>query len=695
MLEDIVTDVRFTQKGSLIALRNHGSFFVDYHYIFNTRVLSESQQNATLNVLRNHSELKGFKTTQKDEPFSIAQITAPARIAKLLEGLFKKKFAAPHYTQQLREFVNPQTVVKIDEKLANALRLKAEFNKKISGFKPAKRRKIMQELEQGKEDSEGLKQLHDEVKRHSAIRFNNEQELEIMLSSTDGIIPRETPSMLTYEELMQQKWLFLDIEMPLYNHPDPAKREVSWVGLSYYEKGKKKKQIHTLSNLEANKHKDYGVITYSSQDELIKGVRESVLQEDPLFVSPFNAPYDLLKLREKSKEFTRKGTKTVKENSKKFTPRIGIRERQVIDIYKWARLALDHLPRKKLEVVARRIKGDFTKEVTYKQQAALEVLARKGDPHAARTIASYLSKDVDILVDIFESEEFQHILKIAAELAEDFHIPLTSLLDSPDTINLAQDRAHHKNIGMHRVEISREGEEFKEKRTKARAKLREMLKNELSDVVQPLTGTYTNVVKAYIPIGHHLRHLISKRFPLADKLYFRKEDTDYGRHFLAKYGNTLSYLMLDDFGDFYVIADEAIDYKHQVTSKIVDSRNPSSPPERLEKKKLKIAGNYGVTHTAIGKALWLMCRRIKRFAKQNNLKIIYHDRNYLYFTGANDAFRSQYTFDPEKTPVLKVDEIDTFEVSSIKGVPKQAYRKYGFYKKDVRESEDQTRFTDV
>ncbi len=707
----------------------------------------QEKQKLLLELRKKHPKL-----TIHGGPYEVIQLKGTADLKETLSHIsFKKTSVAsylcdPRYTEQARRIIaNPVTKVELDEQTAHLLSLKTQFDDGMLDLRNSLSQEIKSksratasfnalnelffERKQSKLTTHPLtrslpesiiekrKELHDVYKQFSkhAVRDSKRRTLDLVLSSNHMKSPRQ----LSYPELMDQKWLFLDIEVPRFKTND----EVSWVGLAYNHKGTVTKEMHTLSDVGAQIHEGYSIHRYDTEEQLAEGVQHSIQKENPFIISPYNAKFDILKLRESRRKSKNKfdigaaHTEPRTEVTLKFFERVGIQGRSVIDLLRWAQAAFDYLPNQKLEMVAKHILGDerFKKSISYEQLEDLENIARDGSnpiqKESAQTIATYLSHDVNVLLDIFNSNEFRSTFKIATELARDFNVPLASLLHSPSAINAIQKARFHNVLGIHRDDVYLLTKSLTKQRTAAKSHFRDHIEDLVEDAVsispaikEHKIGVYGNVIKAYIPFGACLRDLIAKRFPESSQLFDKKPDssrdhwTSDEKLFLAKYENAIADFMITDYAGLKLMEKQ----KDRIEKSLKNQDNPkklkelrsslAKLEENIGKRKNRLWGNYNVDDVSIATALDKLAYRIYQFANDNKLKIIHQKGPYLYFTGGTPEQFSQAhkkhelgiddKIWTENPPVVFADFIGRALIGNERddGEERIFYERHGFYK---------------
>ncbi|MEK6886318.1 MAG: 3'-5' exonuclease, partial [Nanoarchaeota archaeon] len=517
-------------------------------------------------------------------------------------------------------------------------------------------------------------------------------ELELLLNSFNPIRPLRY---LNHEEIMQQKWGFLDIETPGFNDPDGG--DISWAGLSYVQNGVPvKKEVHTLSKLPKKFYKGYEVLSHGSEEILLTAERDSIRRENPLFLSAYNAKYDFLNSRNAHPDFDigEDDTRPRMEVHIKNLERVGINGRLVIDLYRWAQIAFPKLPNYRLETVAKHIFGEgkfkkklgeevLTKDEHYAKLAVLDKEARAGNMQAAETNLNYVADDVDILPEILNNEQFQQYLKHAAWISQEFKIPLSHLFYSLRSINKTQDEDFLKVLKLPRTETRRMDEKSKIERKKAQTMFRNYLEGKLDEVFEVLPkGPVSDVAIAHVPYGYYLRHLIKKRFPKSDEIYKRQADSnlsDFERLIYAQFGNTLAEYLITDYGILRDRKIKVINYEHQLTfgkEKEFEKLNGL-----LESQLRNVGGNYDVRPREIEDTMNLMGGDIVNILKKNNASIISHEGSFVYIKGDKDVVFSN-------SPLIKVASLGDALITIKNEKQRVIYEKYGTFNK--RSSKEKT-----
>ena len=520
--------------------------------------------------------------------------------------------------------------------------------------------------------------------------------LDLILQNTESITPIQP---LSYERIRNEKWLFFDIEIPLFASKEET--EISWVGMTYIHENKVKKEIHTLRDLGKKQFKKYKIIHYENEKELTKGVADSIQKENPYVVSAYNAKFDVLKLREAG-EFVigMNDKKPYQDVSISFFERLGLEGREIIDLLRWAQIAYDYLPNRKLELVSRTTLPNlfFTKSLTYDEMAEKERIAKYNPDKKIREkmaieIADYLIGDVDIMPELFFSKEFQSSLEIACDISEQFKIHFSNLLYSQRAINKIQERSYYNAIGIPRDDILYRTKKSRERVSKAKQEFRTLLK--ANNKIEAPAGIYSNVHLAYLKYGHVLSEIIKERLPETQTLFNRKPKNGFENHLLGRYMNGLAEWLTADYtilkkmekkyfdkvqkfklSEEYInvmYSNQKLEFSKNKTSKEQFNRGTLSvktlkknlhsnskdfmdktnikqkefiefldQKRRYNKFKILFRSQYSINENQVEQILSKQFLAAQKFGEQANLKIIHQEGPYIYFSGDAEEVKKQH-----------------------------------------------------
>lgn len=725
MAKVIITDAKQKNKKEQYCVFDYGSFFVDSSdHIHTTRWVSNEQVPVIISQIKSNQNTKDCEIKVVNRAYPVVQLKGPMSIRDDLP----KAFVKGHFSEQIRmRKAIPGSFAEVDDTILDALKEKksleeilkdarCNIDSSFSSNAPSYRTRVFNVLCDAfeKKDMGILEQYQFAKKIPSAVlakvtgaipRLENLQKVvsleidkkDITIDITSNCSEAvKNVEAFSFDEVMARKFLFMDIEIPYFKAQNPKDRDVRWVGMNYYENGKMTKEMHTLSDLGTDEFKEYKLFTYKTEEELIEGVRKSVLKENPYYVSTYNTKFDLLKLRERGVGFKigEDESKPLMEVNTKFFERIGLLGREVIDLLRWSQIMFDFLPNQKLETVAKYVLGEmrFSKSISYDEMKELEDIARSDQDigrrrEAARKIASYLSDDVDILPELFLSRQFTESLRVACVISKKYGIPLTHLLYSANAVNEAQDKSFFQNVGTYRDERVGKNIQMIEERSKARQAFKKRTALEVLADTRP--GIYDNIYKIYARHGKMLRHLIAKRFPDGKFILDMTSDEPSVRHFIARYQNALLRYIVEDYeiysnkvSEFRRFCDECkvqeseiVALYDKLTIKYSNLRR-TNPPKRdvlreltsyhfkkfisheidanmsylgskvcdllnmytlVRKQERVIGGNYALQIHDIEIGIIKAAESVQDFAFKNGLKVVHANGHYVYLQGGDEA----------------------------------------------------------
>ncbi len=736
----LLTDIKHKEK-PFFTLDKYGSFFAERPYVFNSRVFySKEEANKLIDKLKENEiltkigvEIKHFNKVSK---FHLVHVTGPAEISDILSTKFSSDFIAPHYTEQLRMFANPGTLVEVlDDSLLPNLQLKKEFNERMEKLREKLEYKLydkkegfitqtingLEELtpkliskkELTPKDIVMFRRVPSELLEESIALYALRERIRNEVSNGDSIfrdnklefvfhdLPLKKVRPLSFKEWMDRKWLFEDIERAEYGEKNPR---VSDIGMHYIEKGSStKKQIFSLMPIGKKEVNGYTIIDGAPHEfAQIDASAEDVRKENPLVMVFYNAPYDLLGLKEVGTGYT-VGTNKSKPRTEATAvsmKRMAVEGRFVIDLLPWARTIFPGLPSYKLPCVKSHINvrhglPPVGKDIDYPQLKKNFHAAMKGDAAKALENTIYLTHDCDWTKEIHQSEEFQDTFKLNVEASDDFTVPVERLAFSPNGIDLSQFLSFWQNVGTYMDEIHRKEKKSNEIDRESRKRFKKMLENiienegkSFENVIAKKAGTYQKVTIGLVSLGSYLGDLVERRFPLAAKInkklpsdgrpYYKEHE----RMYLAQLGNALTKFIVLDDSRLGGLMDKYADEKFML---LPDQERIAKLEKDITKSQKKMLGNYMVSSIEVDTCLYALARRILEFSKNNGMTLIHQEGPLLYFTGGKDA--KFYT-----SPIIKADTIDEVFVSNDWNSKhsykrKISYQKYGFRKGERRKRE--------
>lgn len=498
-----------------------------------------------------------------------------------------------HQSEMMRWELGPiGSIIESDAELIKILEEKKEIDADIRRYEHEFgkiRYKKIKNLELKKSIEEKIEKFSSRLKEISPGNFavlseekmSEEGVVEVHLDSYDSL---KYKRMLSAEELYSKKWMLLDIEKPKFG---TVEEEVSWVAVMYCDKGKLKKEIYTLHDPGKDEINGCKIKRgFKDEIELLKAVEESIAQENPDIISAYNAKYDLLEMREakeKAKErfvAGKRGAGPKKDVSTPFFERIRVPGRIVLDKLDFWANPYDYLPNAKLVMIAKEVLGRGGKIINYEQQRELEYLAdgskeeisediakiisdfkgiKKEDickinnikNVAAEIIATYVSDDTQLLVDLFEHEKFMKILKGFEFVCNFAKVDYGAAMNSFNSINNIQDKLFFEVTRAHRDEMFGKGAD---KRAHERRDKELFLEKRMGEIEEKYTrGMFSPVFQAYVPYWVFLREHIASRFPKINEFYehYKNQDDKNVKFVLSKYGDALANYLIIDFG-FYI-----------------------------------------------------------------------------------------------------------------------------------------------
>lgn len=373
----------------------------------------------------------------------------------------------------------------------------------------------------------------------------------------------------TFEELMAEPMVILDIEMPLFKREEA---EVSWTALLHYRQGKRSGQtVFSLYEVEEPVN-NFQTKKSQSGNELVDKVKLAIVEKEPkptIFVA-YNAHFDSMELREAGDfEIGEDETEPKKIATLKFFERIGIKSMDVLDPWKWARTQFSYLPNQKLLMVRRHLFGEEEeKEIDYGQMEELELICQgrlkpgeasqsvqnlvKEKP-AAGIIASYVSKDVLPLADILDTKIFRRSLEDVTYLAQLFRIDPFLLQHDAKRVQDFLERKFFEKTGTFRGAVHPHLKVFMNYEQKVENKFKREIRKRFLPTTGRLKGSISHVAKAYLPLGRILQPDLEYFFPETRQFYNYADShsADHQRRFfLARYEDALAGWMWKDYAAY-------------------------------------------------------------------------------------------------------------------------------------------------
>jgi len=490
--------------------------------------------------------------------------------------------------------------------------------KKIDKSLIKKRKKINDEIIEANNLFNGNIKI--DYSRVSDKKGKRDHKLRLEKTSADFLKKAKAPSL---EDVVNFKWAFIDIEIPHFKRKNAG---VTWVGVKYYDGKKEISRIHTIHDIAPDKSGDYEVIKHKSIDEMIKSFTEEFNKFNPDVVSTYNTRFDLIKLRETLAGFKVGENKTdpLYKVTTKFFERIGIRNRLVIDFFRWQKIARAYDINAKLEMAA-----GFEKSINYDQLAKFEDYCIRGGKigeKASNLDSRYLASDVDSLFSLFNLDEFRKNMEDILWMSDKFNISIERLLHMPNVINEFQEEGYFETMGITRKNV------FPYKKTKQtnimeRKCLDYFMKKVVNKSVKEkeIKGVSNNVCKVFIPIGDFFREPLSKRSTKIGEFFDYKDKFEKDKHrvfFLEQYAKAFSRWITVDYARFLKDKDkhDKILSKNNINFEEMKKIYYDLWDTARKKGQSNLSGKLGMGNLAIKDIEQLVNENVKTFAENKGIK---------------------------------------------------------------------------
>ncbi|MFH1511590.1 MAG: hypothetical protein ABIF10_07920 [Candidatus Woesearchaeota archaeon] len=165
--------------------------------------------------------------------------------------------------------------------------------------------------------------------------------------------------------------------------------------------------------------------------------------------------------------------------------------------------------------------------------------------------AYYLTRDVSVLYDLYNSQVFQESLDDLMWLSQNYRIPLSLLAYSPFCVNDAQEREYFKEVGTFRDAVYPMTKQRREIVSRAKERIKD-IKNDLLPYSKGILW-HKNLKKCFVPWGDFIIPLVKKRFPrVQDFISYKEQFSTPGRqYYLAKFSSAFAEWMLVDYARFF------------------------------------------------------------------------------------------------------------------------------------------------
>ncbi len=598
-MQTLLTDIRIRGHSLKLSLQGLGSFTaVDYKHTFPLRRVPPSQVAWAWNELSRREALQSHTRREVNSFFDLIQVDGPMEIARRKSytlGQIKEHLLhhpdlveVPQFVTRMVDYLIKSPPSALKPYTINSLREHLYAHPKVEERHKPTIDKILAVLEEGwpvhgTDDSsprvwvpsplpkEFFRGGYTALARWRIAPKGSIVEVDDSLVAALEAGSREIPlenrikyrRVRTAAELLQETMSIVDIEIPLF---DTREAQVSWASVVHYSQ-RQSLGATVFSLYQTPPSGEFQSEQSIGERELVEKVKKSIRDSESTIFVAYNVPFDAIKLREAGNfEIGEDDEEPKKVATLPFFERIGIKARDVLDLYRWARIQFEYLPNQKLVTVLRYLRGEssFRKEITYRQQAQLERICQGRDPteasqkvqamlaerSAPEIIASYVHKDTAALVDILDSEIFRQGVEDACYLGQLFTIDPFLLLHDAKRIQDFLERRFFEKVGTFRDAIYPRFKVFTQYEHKVKEKLKREVKRHFPTTIQ---GTIENCTKVYLPLGRILQQDVQWFFPEARKLYAYVDshrDDPQRRFFLARYEDALAEWMWKDYAAF-------------------------------------------------------------------------------------------------------------------------------------------------
>ncbi len=535
-LETLLTELSFRGDRLRLNFGDVGEVFLNYHHVFPTRAhlsLNRSQIAETA--------LKWNKKTQnlKYWPLyggQILQVSASKSLAKELPEAFIKG----HYLEQARwRIAAPFSQVTIGDQLAEVLekklevdslfthyaqRIREENASRSSAYQNQRANLIWKEVARSilpfsPEKKKQLSTLEEEAINRIKERLSNFPVLKGVnyaygTGRLDIILDKQHHQYQFLKfgscALAEQKDVvsicYMDIEEPFFDTPE---EEISWICQRFVKGKERQNEVYTIrKTTPLRENSGTQIFNYPSERDCLAAVTEEINSRNPHFLIAYNAPFDLIEIREAEEEGFPIGARESgpkKEVSKDLFLRVAVAGRQVLDLLRFSRFAYPFLPNHRLGTVTKFLGLDFTKSLNYAQLAAEERKAVSGDLSAADKIASYVGGDVAVMEEMMKKTD---LLEVVSLVCRFFSIEPYKAVYSPEAVDDWLKRYYFKQVGTYETDTRFFSKENQEKH-KDRKTIAQKIKQEIMLPGGNKPGLYRGVSYVYLPWADHLKEIFA------------------------------------------------------------------------------------------------------------------------------------------------------------------------------------------
>ncbi len=535
-LETLLTELSFRGDRLRLSLREGGEVLLNYHHVFPTKAHLSLNRSQIAEIA-----LKWNKKTQnlKYWPLyggQILQVSASKSLAKELPEAFIKG----HYLEQARwRIAAPFSQVTVGAQLAEVLekklevdslfihyaqRIREENASKSSAYQNQRANLVWKEIARSilpfsPEKKKQLSTLEEEAINRIKERLSNLPVLKGVNYAygngrLDIILDKQHHQYLFLRfgscDLAEKKdavsICYIDIEEPFFDTPE---EEISWICQRFVKGKERQNEIYTIrKTTPLRENSETQIFNYPSERDCLAAVTEEINSRNPHFLIAYNAPFDLIEIREAEEEGFLIGARESgpkKEVSKDTFLRVAVAGRQVLDLLRFSRFAYPFLPNHRLETVAKFLGLNFTKSLNYNQLAAEERKAVSGDLSAADKIASYVGGDVAVMEEIIKKT---NLLEVVSLVCRFFSIEPYKAVYSQEAVDDWLKRYYFKQVGTYETDTRFFSKENQEKH-KDRKTLAQKTKYGIMLPGGNKPGLYRGVSYVYLPWADHLKEIFA------------------------------------------------------------------------------------------------------------------------------------------------------------------------------------------
>lgn len=535
-LDAILTELSF--KGDLLRLNlgELGEVFLNYHHLFPTKThLSVERSQIIQMALRWNEKTRNLKywTLRGGE---ILQTSAP----KSLAGELPEAFIRGHYLEQAKwRIAAPFSQVTMGDQLADILKNKQEVDSlfthyaqrireenasKSFAYQSQRSNLVWKEVARAilpfsPEKKKRLSVLEEEAIYQIKKRLSNlpvlkgvnyaygNGRLNVILDKKYHQYPfLKFGSCALAENKDSVSICYIDIEEPFFDTPE---EEISWICQRFVKGKARQDEIYTIrKTTPSGENSERKIFNYPSERDCLAAVTEEINLRNPHFLIAYNAPFDLIEIREAEEEGFLIGVRESgpkKEVSKDTFLRVAVAGRQVLDLLRFSRFAYPFLPNHRLGTTTKFLGLDFTKSLNYEQLAAEERKAVSGDLSAADKIASYVGGDVAVMEEIMKKTD---LLEVVSLVCRFFSIEPYKAVYSQEAVDDWLKRYYFKQVGTYETDTR-----FFSKENQKKYKDRKTLAQEIKlGVMLPRgnkQGLHRRVTYVYLPWADHLKEIFA------------------------------------------------------------------------------------------------------------------------------------------------------------------------------------------